>query len=155
MRYLRCFLTALLIIAVLMLLLVTGLVLYATPERTGMRINAFLESTAGIRLSDPIPSELKRLPKLVAVLPAGTITKVKSGETIGRYDRLVFTFNPFAIFAAAPRIARIEADGAVLAFEASDLLRALPAQQKQTESVSNEMQTLETDTTIGSLSTCD
>ena len=60
MRYLRCFLTALLIIAVLMLLLVTGLVLYATPERTGMRINAFLESTAGIRLSDPIPSELKR-----------------------------------------------------------------------------------------------
>ena len=155
MRYLRCFLTVLLIIAVLMLLLVTGLVLYATPERTGMRINAFLESTAGIRLSDPIPSELKRLPKLVAVLPAGTITKVKSGEAIGRYDRLVFTFNPFAIFAAAPRIARIEADGAVLAFEASDLLRALPAQQKQTESVSNEMQTQETDTTIGSLSTCD
>ena len=123
MRYLRYFLTVLLIVAVMMLLVITGLFLYVTPERTGARLNALLASTAGVQLSAPIPVSLKHLPKLVVTLPPGMITRLADNKEIGRYNRLIVTLNPFAIFAEVPRIARIEADGIELDITATDLLR--------------------------------
>ena len=63
MRYLRYFLTVLLILAVLTLIVVTAQFFFTTPERVGARLNHFLEVTAGLRLENPQPAELKRFPK--------------------------------------------------------------------------------------------
>lgn len=138
MRYLRYFLTVLLILAVLTLIVVTAQFFFTTPERVGARLNHFLEVTAGLRLENPQPAELKRFPKLVATLPAGEIVDVKTGCALGAFDRAVFTLEPFALFAETPKIARIEVDGAVLEVPTERIRLPRSAQSSVTEPPTDE-----------------
>ena len=111
---------------------------FTTPERVGARLNHFLEVTAGLRLENPQPAELKRFPKLVATLPAGEIVDVKTGSALGAFDRAVFTLEPFALFAETPKIARIEVDGAVLEVPTERIRLPRSAQSSVTEPPTDE-----------------
>lgn len=113
MRYLRYGLAVLLFIAVLILLAVAALYAYVTPERAQAHVAAALEESFGIRLSSPEPASLKRLPKLVLSIENAALSSA-SGVPLGSVRQLVFTMNPFAIFAETPRLEAIALDGARL-----------------------------------------
>lgn len=129
LRYVRALLYALVFAAVLTLVLVASITLYATPERVGAKLAASIEASLGWRLTNPIPADLKRFPKLVAVLPAGDILGPQ-GVRLAHFEGLTIEMNPFAAFAQIPRIdaLTLEAPEGVLDLES---LRAVLSAQAQ------------------------
>lgn len=127
LRYVRAALYALVFAAVLTLVLVAGITLYATPNRVGAKLAASIEASLGWRLTNPIPADLKRFPKLVAVLPAGDILGPQ-GVRIAHYEGLTIEMNPFAAFAQIPRIDALMLDAPEGILDLDSLRAVLSAQ---------------------------
>lgn len=128
LRFVRAVLYALVIAAVLTLIAVVGVTLYATPERVGAKIAASLETSLGWRLAVPVPVSIKRFPKLVAEFPANDLLN-REGVRLAHFEGLTVEMNAFAAFAQTPRIDAIAVESLEGAFDLDALRTVLAAQR--------------------------
>lgn len=111
MRYIRVLLAVFLFAAVIVLILVTALAWWITPDRVGHRIAEALNAHLALNAEFQGPIEIKRLPKLRITLPAAALTHSTDGSAAGRFDAAVIELKPWSFFAESPRIDHILVDG--------------------------------------------
>lgn len=114
MRTLRTALAVLLFLATLALLLAGALMLYITPDRLTQRIDQALEARLGLRAELSGPVEVKRLPKLIIRIPAGTLSRTADSQPAGKFDSAEIELAPWSIFAVSPRLDRVAVTGLAL-----------------------------------------
>ena len=111
MRYIRVLLALFLFAAVIVLILVTALAWWITPDRVGHRLAEALNTHLALKADFQGPIEIKRLPELRITLPAATLTRSTDGSQAGRFDAAVIALKPWSFFAESPRIDHILIDG--------------------------------------------
>ena len=111
MRHIRVLLALFLFAAVIVLILVTALAWWITPDRVGHRLAEALNTHLALKADFQGPIEIKRLPELRITLPAATLTRSTDGSKAGRFDAAVIALKPWSFFAESPRIDHILIDG--------------------------------------------